>query len=324
MKSDEFAFFNQQLSVMLREGIPLEAALKQLSTGMRSGPLRTEVQGLEADLAKGIPLKEAVEKRNLPELYRRMVQVGAASNDLSGVLTLVADHYQAVNTIWTRLKGLLVYPALVLITALAVSLLLSVTVSRFLAEMKSSIEVNPQFSFAFIWAAPLVMVALVIGFSVAAASPGLRARLRWRLPAFKEASLARFASTMALLLQKGATLPDALALTERLESGTAAAPALARWRQAIESGEGNSAQWPLNQEPFPGLFAWLIRAGGSEPVAGFRKAAEVYAARAAYRTDLALYGALPISILLLGQMLLWQVVPLFTQLFATVNALGRI
>ena len=55
MNYDEFAFFNQQLAAMLREGIPLEGALKQLCAGMRSGPLRAEIQALEADLARGTP-----------------------------------------------------------------------------------------------------------------------------------------------------------------------------------------------------------------------------------------------------------------------------
>jgi len=30
MKQDEFAFFNQQLAAMLRDGLPLEGALRRL------------------------------------------------------------------------------------------------------------------------------------------------------------------------------------------------------------------------------------------------------------------------------------------------------
>src|SRR5437763_2203844 len=91
MNYDEFAFFNQQLAVMLRDGIPLEGALKQLCAGMRAGPLRAELQQLEADLARGIPLKQAVEQRTLPPFYVQMVEIGVRSNDLPGVLTLLAD-----------------------------------------------------------------------------------------------------------------------------------------------------------------------------------------------------------------------------------------
>src|ERR1043166_9018943 len=130
MNNDEFAFFNQQLAAMLRDGIPLEGALSQLCAGMRVGPLRAELQQLENDLARGTPLKEALTKRALPQFYSRMVEIGVRSNDLPGVLTLLADHYHRANALWTRLKGLMVYPALVIIVALGLTLLVSLMLSR--------------------------------------------------------------------------------------------------------------------------------------------------------------------------------------------------
>ena len=62
MKYDEFAFFNQQLAAMLRDGIPLEGALRRLCPEMRRGTLRDELQTLEADLAKGTPMADALHR----------------------------------------------------------------------------------------------------------------------------------------------------------------------------------------------------------------------------------------------------------------------
>src|ERR1017187_9420292 len=131
MNYDEFAFFNQQLAAMLREGVPLEGALKQLCAGMRSGALRAEIQALEAELARGVPLKEALARRELPDLYRQMLELGARSNELPGVLTLLADHHYRANALWTRLKGLMVYPLLVILVSLGLTTLISVNFSRF-------------------------------------------------------------------------------------------------------------------------------------------------------------------------------------------------
>ena len=86
MKTDEFAFFNQQLAAMLRDGIPLEGALRRLSQEMRAGALRNELQALEADLARGTPMADALAPRQLPELYKRMILVGVKSGDLPGAL----------------------------------------------------------------------------------------------------------------------------------------------------------------------------------------------------------------------------------------------
>jgi hypothetical protein len=66
----------------------------------------------------------------------------------------------------------------------------------------------------------------------------------------------------------------------------------------------------------------LVQKGGEDVAGGFRKAADIYQARAAYRIELALYGALPVSILILGQMVLWQAVPLMRSMVWLMNSLG--
>ena len=121
MKYDEFAFFNQQLAAMLRDGIPLEGALRRLCDEMRRGKLRDELQALEADLARGTPMSDALNSRQLPELYKRMILVGIKSGDLPGALTMLADYFQQRHLVWTRLKGLMVYPLIVLTGAFLLS-----------------------------------------------------------------------------------------------------------------------------------------------------------------------------------------------------------
>ena len=106
MNHEQLSFFNQQLAAMLKSGLPLESSLKQLSSSMRRGALRAEVEALEADLAQGVSLDEALGRRKLPELYVAMLRAGLKSNDLPGVLTQAADYYAHLHTTWLRLKGL--------------------------------------------------------------------------------------------------------------------------------------------------------------------------------------------------------------------------
>jgi type II secretory pathway component PulF len=321
MNYDEFAFFNQQLAAMLREGIPLEGALKQLCQGMRHGPLRAQVEQLEADLARGTPLKEALTRRDVPELYRRMVEIGARSNDLPAMLTMLADNYHRANAVWTRLKGLMVYPFIVVIVSLALTLILSVVFSHFLSTFVG-LFTPPTAWLASMWIPPAMLVLIALIGIGAISLPSWREKLRWRLPAFREASLAQLASAIALMLRNGTPLAEALALAESLEVSTPAGPALARWRSLVEAGQGKPAQWSGPGRPFPPLFLWLVQKGGEDAASGFQKAADLYQTRAAYRTELALYGALPISVLFLGQMIFWQVVPLMQAMIQMMRVLG--
>jgi type II secretory pathway component PulF len=322
MNYDEFAFFNQQLAAMLRDGIPLEGALKQLCAGMKAGPLRKEMTQLESDLARGTPLNEAVARRALPEFYLRMVTVGMRSNDLPGMLTLLADYYQRANSVWNRLKGLMVYPFLVLLVSLGLTLLISSLAKKFLEVVTGDLGYFPQFVYHTLWIPPLIIAILLAAVAAIVTIPALRTRARWWIPAFRETSLAQIASAMALMLKNGTPLPDALAFAESIEANSPAGNALREWRAQLQAGQGKPAQWPHSLSPFPPMFLWLVRKGGEDIAAGFQKAAEIYQSRASYKIELLLYGVLPVSVLFLGQMVIWQVLPLFHALATLMGFLG--
>lgn len=322
MNYDEFAFFNQQLAAMLRDGIPLEGALKQLCAGMKVGPLRSELSALEDDLARGVPLDQAITRHSLPEFYVRMVAIGARNNDLPGILTLLADYYQRASTTWNRLKGLMVYPFLVLLVSIGLTIILTFVARNFLTTVTSQVVETPPIFLIAVWIPPILAgLLLVIGLAIVTI-PAWRARMRWRLPAFRDASLAQLASAMALMLKSGTPFPEALSFAATVESNSPAGAALAKWRSLIESGQGKPVQWPQSLKPFPPMFLWLVRKGGEDLAAGFQKAAEIYHSRASYKIEMALYGALPISVLLLGQMVIWQVTPVFRMLIWMMNMLG--
>jgi type II secretory pathway component PulF len=233
---------------------------------------------------------------------------------------MLADYYERANALWTRLKGLMVYPAIVIFVSIAITTFLCIAFNHFLSNLYDSMAVPPIFMAA-MWMPPILM-ALALGIGLAAVLvPSWRARLRWKVPAFREASLSQLASAIALMLRNGATLPEALAMAESLEAGTSAGSALAVWRTQVESGVGSAARFPL-LKPFPPLFVWMLQKSPEQPAIGFGKAAELYNARASYRIELAWYGALPVSMLLLGQMIFWQMAPMIQSFITMMNTLG--
>jgi type II secretory pathway component PulF len=126
---------------------------------------------------------------------------------------------------------------------------------------------------------------------------------------------------MALMLRKGTPLPEALATAEALESGTQAGEALREWRRRIESGAGTFTGLPA-LKPFPPLFIWMLQKSPEQPAEAFQEAADLYNTRAGYRIELALYGALPVSMLLLGQMIFWQMAPMLRTFIFIMNTFG--
>lgn len=331
MKYDEFFFLNQQLASMLREGIPLEGALKRLCEGMSRGPLRREFETLEADLERGIPFKEALEGRALPPFYLHMLKVGLQTHDFPGMLTLLADYYQKSNVLWTRLKGLMFYPILLLFGCVGLSFWFAHLHGEFAMNLMS--QQGPGSSLAplirlggpaardlsavtqtrtvlNIWLPPVGFAVLGLTSLLVVAIRPVRRRLKWRLPVFREASLSQFASAMSLLLKGGTSLAAAIDVMAPLEQGTQAGQELRGWQKRSAEGHTRFSEivGPKNRI-FPPLFVWLVSSGGEDMAAGFRRAGEIYYQRASFRSELLLTAALPVSLLLIGLMLMGQVYP---------------
>jgi type II secretory pathway component PulF len=331
MNHDEFAFFNQQLAAMLRDGIPLEGALRQLCQSMKRGPVRDELRLLEADLAKGTPIRAALAARKLPDFYTHMLHVGVQANNLPGVLTLVADYYQRASLLWTRLKGLMVYPLILLVVAFGLSLFLAIMLGTLIGPEVEWIEgMSRNRTGSRPRAATLLGVLLppvVFGLAAVAALvlvgvPGLRLWLRRRLGGFREASLAQVASALGLMLRGGSTLPDAIRLVQEMEKRSPAGRDLRRWQTNLTSGRGKFTEIAGGSRAFPPLFVWLVGSSGEDLAGGFARTAEIYAARALYRVELLLYAALPVSMLLIGVMILGQVYPLMRVFVQMIDTLG--
>lgn len=327
MKLDEFAFFNQQLAAMLRDGIPLESALGQLCSSMRRGDLRDELEKLRADLANGVPIKQALAARKLPPFYVQMIQVGVQSNDLPGVLTLVADYYQRASLIGMRLKGLMVYPLIVLLATVALSVWLTFFVHQFYHSFAEDLTGNtlaklPIVEVTLLWTPLILLLLITVAVFIVITIPSFQRSLQWRAPAFHEASLARIAFAMTMMLKGGCTLADAIALAQQMENGSAGGKDLARWHSRVAGGQTAFSRIAEDGAVIPELFVWIV-AGAKENMAeGFQRAAEIYQARALQRTEILLYAALPTAVLILGGLLCAQLYTLIAMISRTVGTLG--
>jgi len=330
MNHEQLAFFNQQLAGMLKSGLPLEGSLRQLSASMRRGELRDEIAALEADLAQGVPLEQAIEKRRLPDLYKSMLRAGARSGDLPGVLTMAADHYAHTHATWLRLKGLMVYPGLVLITAFSIAVLLGAIYTHMLRGSAEALggmfgrPMNLWWMQVSIWLPVLFIAGPLVLFLATVFIRPLRQRARWVLPGFRESSLSQLASTIAVLLENGTDLGTAISVAERNESHPRVQRELSAWKQRLAAGARHFHEIAPAGRVVPAFFVWLVAGAGENWARGFRRAAQAYDNRARFRTELLLYAALPVTILLLGIFIVTEAVPVMQGFIRMMNDLGGV
>jgi type II secretory pathway component PulF len=173
-----------------------------------------------------------------------------------------------------------------------------------------------------LWASPLMIGLMLLAAIVALSVPSFRRGLRWRLPTFREASLAQVASAMSLMLKNGVPLGDALTFVQQLEYGTPAAGEIADWRQRLASGHGKISELTRSSRIFPPLFIWTVAQSGEDLTSGFQHAAELYHNRAIYRSELLLYSFLPCSVIVLASMIAIEITPIFGTLTAFITSIS--
>jgi type IV pilus assembly protein PilC len=118
VKPADFLMFNQQLSALLRAGIPVMQSIGLLRQRSGSSALRAVLADVEEKIRTGVPLSEAFEAQgNFPRIYTASIYAGEKSGSLDDVLSRYVHYLKRSVGISRKLRGALAYPAFLLFAA---------------------------------------------------------------------------------------------------------------------------------------------------------------------------------------------------------------
>jgi type II secretory pathway component PulF len=126
VKERDLLVFTRQFATLLRAGVPIIRSLDSLRDQTLNPVLRDIIQQVRNDVMGGMSLADALARhpKVFSPLYVSMVRVAEATGNMGDVLNRIANFIDHEMTIKGRIKGALVYPALVLTVALAVLIVL--------------------------------------------------------------------------------------------------------------------------------------------------------------------------------------------------------
>jgi len=126
----DLVLFSRQLSTFLRVGVPITDAIKLLQSATGSGAFRAALEDIGEDLDAGEAFSTSI--RHHPsvfnDLYVDMVRAAEYSGTLDKVLAQVASYLQRQDTAIKKLRSAMIYPAIILLLAIAVCTILIVFV----------------------------------------------------------------------------------------------------------------------------------------------------------------------------------------------------
>src|SRR5438045_6218122 len=108
--------FTSQLSTLQDAGLPIVRSLKILEGQMPRGPFKTTLVDVTEDVESGSPLSDALAKhpKVFDGLYTNMVKAGEAGGVLDVILSRLASFMEKAQKLRKRVKGAMIYPAVVL------------------------------------------------------------------------------------------------------------------------------------------------------------------------------------------------------------------
>lgn len=272
--------FTRQFSTMLNAGLPLLSCLEILGKQTESVGLRRVLAEVRGDVEGGLSLADALRRQPkvFDNLYVNMVESGETGGALDVILVRLANYLEKTEALMRKIKGAMIYPAIISLVAVgAISLMLLFVIPIF-AQMFEGVgaELPAMTKFVMflsgalkIWAIPGLIIAVAL-FTIMRrwhkTDSGVRVMdpLLLKVPVFgdlmKKQAIARFSRTLSTLLSSGVPIIDALEITARSAGNWVVEDAILKARTSIKGGE-NIAD-PLSKTAvFPPMVTQMIAIG---------------------------------------------------------------
>ncbi|HET9707863.1 MAG TPA: type II secretion system F family protein [Gemmatimonadales bacterium] len=341
VKTRDVVVFTRQFATMINAGLPLVQALDILAQQTENKTLSGVTRQVVYDVESGQTLADALRKhpKAFSDLYVNMVAAGEAGGILDTILQRLAQFLEKNDAIIRKVKGAMVYPAVIMsVAVIAVAVLLIFVIPTF-QNMFASVNLDLPLPTRIVigmsnvlkgywWAIIGVMVIAVFSinryYKTAAGRLQIDA-LMLRFPVLgdllRKSAVSRFTRTLGTLISSGVSILDGLEITARTAGNMVIHNAVMESRQSIAGGDTISA--PLQRSKvFPPMVISMIAVG--EQTGGLdemlSKIADFYDEEvdAAVGTLLSLME--PIMIVVLGVVVGGMVVAMYLPIFDMVNA----
>lgn len=228
----EKLMFSRNLLVMVKAGISLPRAIKILSNQTKNNKFKKILSEISDEITKGENLSTCLEKRPdvFSHLFCSMIKVGEESGTMEDVLKVLIVQMEKDYELKSRVKGALVYPAVILVAMIGIGILMLIMVvpklAQTFAELNIPLPVTTQFVVAlgnlmgtYWYLIPFVVLAFYVSFKVLKKNDfgkktidGTLLKLPLVSPLIKKANTAYTVRTLSSLISAGVPIVKSMEL----------------------------------------------------------------------------------------------------------------
>jgi type IV pilus assembly protein PilC len=280
VKLKDLSVFSRQFATMVNSGLPILRALSILSEQTASKELQKVLVQVRLDVEQGASLSGAMERhpKAFNDLYVAMVKAGETGGVLDNVLLRLADNIEKEVELRRKVKSAMTYPLVVvaLVTLILAAMLLFVVpqFESIYAQLGGELPLPTRLLLAvsnavrtYWYVFLLVILGAVFALRRYKKTDRGRAQVdavKLRVPVFgglfHKAALARFSSTLGMLLRSGVPILQALDIVIDTVNNRTLGRAVDDVQSSVREGE--SMAKPLSRHSvFPPMVVQMLAVG---------------------------------------------------------------
>jgi type IV pilus assembly protein PilC len=341
IKTRDVVIFTRQFSTMINSGLPLVQALTILAEQTDNKTLAEVTKKVVFDVESGNTVADALSKhpKAFTNLYVNMVAAGEAGGILDTILMRLATFLEKNDALVRKVKGAMIYPAVIMsVAAIAIVVLLLFVIPVFATMFASVGQALPlptrivigasNFLKAYWYVIAGIGIAGAFLFKRYYASQGGKLvvdRTMLRIPVLgdvlRKSAVSRFTRTLGTLISSGVSILEGLEITAKTAGNRVIQDAIMSSRASIAGGD-TIAQPLQKSKVFPPMVISMIAVG--EQTGGLDEMLSKIADFYDEEVDAAVSNLLsllePIMIVFLGVVVGGMVVAMYLPIFDMINA----
>ncbi len=281
VRTKDKIIFSRQLSTLINAGLPLVQSLTSVTNQTKSPQLKIVLNDVIQSVEAGKPFAEALGKhpRVFNQIFVSLVAAGEASGTLDAALERIAEQQEKDAELISKVRGALIYPAIVLLVMIGVVGFMVIAVLPQVGELYNGLPgarlpVQTRFLLAvsdfatqFWWL--VILILGVIGFMTTkyartAGGKEVIDRLKLTMPPFaklfQKVYMARFTRTATTLVASGVPLLQVLDITSKSISNVHIERSINRASEKVKGGKSLSESLS-GDENFLELVPQMIKIG---------------------------------------------------------------
>lgn len=280
VRGKDLVTFTRQLSTLIDAGLPLLRSLNVLGEQTESPNLKVQIKDTAASVQGGNTFSDALAKHpgTFSKLYVNMIKAGEAGGVLEVVMARLAEFSEKEAAVRAKVKGAMVYPALVIMVGIGVVLFLTIAIIPTFVTMFTEVGATlplptmimmgaSSFLRNFWWVNLLAILAVVVIYKMWVRKERGRYqvdKIKLKLPILgdlmKKGAISRFTRTLGTLITSGVPILQALLIVRDTAGNEVIARAMVTVHNSIR--EGQSIAGPLGKSPvFPPMVVHMIAVG---------------------------------------------------------------